>query len=164
MDSRHSGWKKREQIASAERGVISRRVGLAAAQQWQDSAARPGEEPDRLSGRSAKASATALKKARPKGKNQGLLRCFLALGYVFSLGAFLPLDDFKLNVIAFLQALVAFRLDGAVVDEHVRAVIPSDETEALRVIEPFHFTFNSRHVSYSERPWSTQTRPGDSVF
>src|SRR5262249_38245479 len=60
------------------------------------------------------------------------------------------LHDFKLNVIAFLQALVALRLDGAVMDKHVRAVFPADKAEALRVVEPFHFTFDSRHVPYSE--------------
>jgi hypothetical protein len=73
----------------------------------------------------------------------------LRLDDVLSLGAFLPLDDFELNVIAFLEAFVAFRLDGTVVDEHIRAVIAADETEALSVVEPFHFTFNSRHVSCS---------------
>lgn len=62
---------------------------------------------------------------------------------VFCLGAFLPLDDFKFNVIALLQALVALRLDGAVVDEHIGAVIPTDEAETLCVVEPFHFAFNS---------------------
>jgi hypothetical protein len=65
---------------------------------------------------------------------------------VFCLGPFLALHDFKLNVIAFLQAFVAFRLDGAVVDEHIGAVFPTDEAETLCVIEPFNFTFNSRHV------------------
>ena len=65
---------------------------------------------------------------------------------VFCLGPFLALHDFKLNVIAFLQAFVAFRLDGAVVDEHIGAVFPTDEAEALCVVEPFNFTFDSRHV------------------
>jgi len=73
-------------------------------------------------------------------------------GDVFCLGAFLPLDYFKFNVIAFLQAFVAFRLDGAVVDEHIGAVISTYESETLCVVEPFHFAFNSRHVPYSERP------------
>ena len=76
----------------------------------------------------------------------------LIFGDVFSLRPFLTLDDFKLYVITLLQAFVAFRLDGAVVHEHIRAVIPTDETEPFCVIEPFHFAFNSRHVPYSERP------------
>lgn len=64
---------------------------------------------------------------------------------VFCLRPFLALHDFKLNVIAFLQAFVAVRLDGAVVDEHIGAVFPTDEAETLCVIEPFDFAFNSRH-------------------
>src|SRR5262249_59633436 len=69
----------------------------------------------------------------------------------FCLWAFLSLNNFELNVIALLEAFVALRLDGTVVDEHIRAVIPADKAEALSVIEPFHFTFNSRHVPYSGR-------------
>lgn len=65
---------------------------------------------------------------------------------VFCLGPFLALHDFKLNVITLLQAFVAVRLDGAVVDEHIGAVFPTDEAETLCVIEPFNFAFNSRHV------------------
>ena len=64
---------------------------------------------------------------------------------VFCLGPFLALHDFKLNVIALLQAFVAVRLDGAVVDEHIGAVFPTDEAETLCVIEPFNFTFDSGH-------------------
>lgn len=73
----------------------------------------------------------------------------LRLGYILSLGAFLPLDNFEFNIIAFLEAFVAFRLDGTVVDEHIRAVIATDEAEALCVIEPFDFTFDSGHVPCS---------------
>lgn len=73
------------------------------------------------------------------------------LGYAFCLRTFLSLNNFEFNVIALLEALVSLRLDGTVVDEHIRAVIPADKAEALCVIEPFHFTFNSRHVPYSGR-------------
>jgi hypothetical protein len=90
-------------------------------------------------------------------RRSGRLGCLL-LGYVFCLRAFLALDDFKLNIITLLQALVAFRLDGAVVDEHVRAVFPADEAEALRIVKPFHFTFDSRHVPYSELSWKKHNR------
>ena len=73
------------------------------------------------------------------------------LGYAFCLRTFLSLNNFEFNVIALLEAFVSLRLDGTVVDEHIRAVIPADKAEALSVIEPFHFTFNSRHVPYSGR-------------
>jgi hypothetical protein len=78
----------------------------------------------------------------------GSLRCSL-LGHALCLRAFLSLNNFEFNVIALLEAFVSLRLDGTVVDEHIRAVIPADKAEALCVIEPFHFTFNSRHVPYS---------------
>jgi|GEM_PF-2071488 hypothetical protein len=73
------------------------------------------------------------------------MRCLFFYN-IFRLRPFLALHDFKLNIITLLQAFVAFRLDGAVVDEHIRAVFPTDEAETLCVIEPFDFTFNSRHV------------------
>lgn len=71
------------------------------------------------------------------------------LGHALCLRAFLSLNNFEFNVIALLEALVSLRLDGTIVDEHIRAIISADKAEALCVIEPFHFTFNSRHVPYS---------------
>ena len=100
-------------------------------------------------------------KTRGAGRNPGLRVLQKVVGSsgrlrrfsdVFRLGAFLPLDYFKFNVIALLQAFVAFRLDGAVVDKHIGAVFPTNEAESLCVVEPFHFALNSRHVPYSERP------------
>ena len=79
---------------------------------------------------------------------------------VVSLGAFLPLNNFELNIIAFLEAFVAFRLDGTVVDEHIRAVIAADKAEALCIVEPFHFTFNSGHVPCSTDRNTTDCMPG----
>ena len=76
----------------------------------------------------------------------------LRLVDVLSLGAFLSLHDFKFDVITFLQALVALRLDGAIVNKNIRAVIPAYEAEALCIVKPLHFTFYSRHVPYSIGP------------
>jgi|SRR5215467_10952151 len=73
-----------------------------------------------------------------------------SFAYVLGLRAFLALDNFKFDVIAFLKALVAFGFDGAVVDENVRAVIATDEAKTLGVVKPFHFSFDSRHDPYSE--------------
>ena len=78
----------------------------------------------------------------------------MQLDNALSLGAFLALNYFELDIIAFLKTFVAFRLDGAVVDEHIRAVIATDEAEPLCIIEPFHFTFDSGHV-----PCSTDRTP-----
>ncbi len=85
---------------------------------------------------------------RTQDDRSGRLRCSL-LGHALCLRTFLSLNNFEFNVIALLEALISLRLDGTVVDEHIRAVIPADEAEALCVIEPFNFTFNSRHVPYS---------------
>ena len=66
----------------------------------------------------------------------------LRLVDVLSLGAFLSLHNFKLDVITFLKAFVTVRLDGAIVNKNIRAVIPADEAEALCIVKPLHFTFN----------------------
>jgi hypothetical protein len=58
--------------------------------------------------------------------------------YFVRLWAFLSLHDFEFDVVAFLQAFVPFAIDRAVVDEDVRTIIAPDESEALRIIEPFH--------------------------
>jgi hypothetical protein len=76
----------------------------------------------------------------------------LLFNHTFRLRAFLSLDNFEFDVIALLEALISLRLDGTVVDEHIGPIISADKAEALCVIEPFHFSFNSRHVPYSGRP------------
>src|SRR6476646_2411066 len=98
---------------------------------------RPGSGVDRV-----------FEAVQTEDNRSGRLRGCL-LGYALGLRAFLSLNNFEFNVIALLEAFVSLRLDGTVVDEHIRAVIPADKAEALCVIEPFHFTFNSRHVPYS---------------
>jgi hypothetical protein len=98
---------------------------------------RPGSGVDRV-----------FEAVQTEDNRSGRLRGCL-LGYALCLRAFLSLNNFEFNVIALLEAFVSLRLDGTVVDEHIRAVIPADKAEALCVIEPFHFTFNSRHVPYS---------------
>ena len=70
---------------------------------------------------------------------------WLRLGYILSLGAFLPLDYFKFHVIALLKALVTLRLDGAVMHKDIGAVITANKAEALGVVEPLHFTFHTNH-------------------
>ena len=87
-----------------------------------------------------------------RGKvESGSVRLF-RLGDGLSLGAFLSLHDFKLNVITFLKAFISFRLDGAIVNKNIRAIFPANKTEALCIVKPLHFTFNSRHVPYSIWP------------
>jgi hypothetical protein len=87
------------------------------------------------------------------------LRCLL-FGYAFCLRTFLSLDNFELDVITLLEALITLRLDGTVMDEHIGPVIPANKAEALCVIEPFHFTFDSRHVPCSLRSPETRSYCG----
>src|ERR1051326_1814475 len=61
-----------------------------------------------------------LEEIQPGSIESGSVRLF-RLGDVLSLGAFLSLHDFKLYVITFLKALVAVRLDGAIVNKNIRA-------------------------------------------
>src|SRR5579864_3889078 len=70
----------------------------------------------------------------------------LSFAYVGSLRSFLALHNFEFHGVAFLKALVAFSGDGAVVDEHVRPVVPSYEPVAFCVVEPLHSTFQTIHV------------------
>ena len=52
------------------------------------------------------------------------------------------------SLIAFLQTLIAFCRDRAVVNEDVWALVPSDKAIAFRVVEPLNRTFKPFH----ERP------------
>lgn len=63
------------------------------------------------------------------------------------LGAFLPLDDIELHVVAFFQAFISVELNCRVVDEDIRAVVSPDKSIAFCVIEPLHFAFVSCHRS-----------------
>jgi hypothetical protein len=69
------------------------------------------------------------------------------LGYVRCLGAFLPLRDFKFDLVALLQTLVALRGYCAVVHKHVRLpIVATDEPVPFRVVEPLHRAFQTFHV------------------
>ena len=69
-------------------------------------------------------------------------------GDVLSLRTFVSLHNLKLDVVAFLKAFVAIRINGAVVNKNIWTIVPADEAETFGVVKPFHFTFNS-HVPYS---------------
>ena len=65
----------------------------------------------------------------------------LGLYNVRGLRAFLPFDDLKFDVIAFLQALVPLGNQGTVVHEHIGSVVTADEPKAFCIVEPFHGSF-----------------------
>src|SRR5262245_46038790 len=56
------------------------------------------------------------------------------------------LDDVEGDAVPLAERTEALRLDGGLVDEHVRALVTSDETEALGVVEPLDRTL-FRHES-----------------
>lgn len=60
--------------------------------------------------------------------------------HLIRLWALLSLDNVELHLVTFLQTFVSINLDGAVVHEDVRAVVPSYESVPFRIIEPFDFT------------------------
>ena len=61
-----------------------------------------------------------------------------SFAHIRCLWPLLPLHELELNHIALLQTLVAFRGNGAVVDENIGAVFSANEAIAFGVIEPFH--------------------------
>ena len=54
------------------------------------------------------------------------------------LGALGSLDDVELDLIAFLEALVALALDRTVVNEDVGATLAAEKAVALCVVEPLY--------------------------
>jgi hypothetical protein len=67
-----------------------------------------------------------------------------------SLGTF---GDFELDRVAFLQALVTFGTDSAVMHENIGAIGAADKPVALCVVKPLHCAFQSFHVPpLSARP------------
>jgi hypothetical protein len=69
-----------------------------------------------------------------------------SLADICGLRSFLALHNLELHRVAFLQALVAFAGDGAVVNEHIGSIVPSNEPISFGIIEPLHSSFQSIHV------------------
>src|SRR5207248_10910775 len=72
----------------------------------------------------------------------------LRLRDVCGLWTFLPLDNLELDAIAFSERFEAAALNGAEVDEDVRASLAGDEAVALGVIEPLHDALETCHEAY----------------
>jgi hypothetical protein len=90
--------------------------------------------------------------SKKKGEARLRLRLFLGAlrlegGYGLSLQALGARANLEFNRLAFVQRLVALRLNRGVVDENVLAGLALDETEALAGVKPlycslfFHFFF-----------------------
>ena len=61
---------------------------------------------------------------------------------VFSLGTFLALSNFESYSLVFVQSATTSAVDGAEVNEDVRAVFLLDKAEAFFIVEPFNGTGN----------------------
>jgi hypothetical protein len=62
-------------------------------------------------------------------------------GDLIGLRAFGALDDVELDFVSFFETLVAFALDGAVVNEHVGTPVTAEKTVSLCVVEPLYGAF-----------------------
>ena len=81
--------------------------------------------------------------------------------YVCRRRAFGTLDDIEADALAFGQRLETARLDGAVMHENIPAFILFDESKALLLIEPLHFTFWHRlHPPFFNFPKSDFSHAG----
>jgi|SRR5271170_6464517 len=74
---------------------------------------------------------------------------FFEASNLIGLRAFAPLDDVELHFVAFFEALVAFALDGTVMDEDIGPTVAAQETVAFSVVEPLDRTFVLCHFSDS---------------
>jgi hypothetical protein len=65
--------------------------------------------------------------------------------YGIGLRTFLSLNDIEFHLVSLFQALVSIELDRAVMNKHVRSVVPSNKAITLRVIEPLYLAFVLSH-------------------
>ena len=66
---------------------------------------------------------------------------FLKARDLVSLWSLRPLDDVELNLVALFEALIAFALNGAVMNEDVSAAFAAEKPVALSVVKPFYGAF-----------------------
>lgn len=69
----------------------------------------------------------------------------LTANYLIGLGSLLPLNNIKLDLVAFFEALVPVELNCAVMNENVGSILTTDETITFRVVEPLDLPFICRH-------------------
>jgi hypothetical protein len=78
-----------------------------------------------------------------------LRRHFFQSCYLIGLGTFASLDDVELYLITFFEALIAFALDRAVVNEDVCSAFTAEKSVALCVVEPLNCALVLCHLSRS---------------
>src|SRR5580658_2724071 len=90
--------------------------------------------------------------ARLNLAQRATLRSLCNIRSLRTLGA---LGDLEFNLITFLQALVSFRRNRAVVHKDVSSIFAADKPVPLGIVEPLHRTFQAFHV----RPLRARTLP-----
>jgi len=79
------------------------------------------------------------------GEDGDALALLLSLYDICRLRTFLAFGDLELNLIAFLQALIALRGYRAVVHKYVWPISATNEPVSFRVIEPLDGSFQPIH-------------------
>src|SRR5882757_202946 len=77
------------------------------------------------------------------------LKCFPEPDDLIRLWPLRALDDVELYGVAFFQALIAVKLDRAVMHEDIRAILTAKKAITLCVVEPLHLSFVLCHVLIS---------------
>jgi hypothetical protein len=72
----------------------------------------------------------------------------LKWNYVFCLRAFLAIRYVEFNLLAVGQSFEAIALDGAEMNEYIRAIFSLDKAESLGFVKPFNSTCCLRHNVY----------------
>jgi hypothetical protein len=67
-----------------------------------------------------------------------LAGALLELDDVLRLGSFLALDYFKLHFLVFRQSPETLTLDGTMMHEDIRAILPGDKSESFGIVEPLY--------------------------
>lgn len=96
----------------------------------------------------------------------------LESGDSVGLEAFGAFFDFELNLVAFIQGLKAFAVNGLEMNENVFTAFALDETKTFGFIEPLHdslfhgvspFLLNSKTIAYNQLCPLQISQPGPSI-
>ena len=72
---------------------------------------------------------------------------FVESNHLIGLRTFVSLHNVKFNFLAFLQAFVTLRLNGAVMDEHIGPFVTANKSKSLRIVKPLHDSLKLTHVN-----------------
>jgi hypothetical protein len=76
--------------------------------------------------------------------NKKLNHCYIGSGR-----AFLTLLDIECNLVAFIERFESGRIDGGMMDKHIRSVFLLNESESFSIIKPLDSTIRHNHILLS---------------